>query len=82
MRCLKFDNQEKAALRALDDFTIAGDGETATVEGRMEVTIIRPAIHGGNFWVTFTLPSGKQLNPMILSRAELLELAGIKQEAD
>jgi hypothetical protein len=29
MRCMQFDTQDQAALRALDDFTISADGETA-----------------------------------------------------
>ena len=28
-----FDDQDKAALRALDDFAISADGKTATVAG-------------------------------------------------
>ena len=40
-RCLRLDDRDKAALRALaDDFTISADGETATVAGEMEVAIV------------------------------------------
>ena len=34
---MRFDDQDKPALRALDDFTISADGETATVAGEMEI---------------------------------------------
>ena len=46
-RCMRFDGRDKAALRALDDFTISADGETATVTGEMELEIVRPADAGG-----------------------------------
>ena len=61
-RCMRFDEQDKRALRALDsDFTISADGETATVTGEMEVKIIRPADDGGNqFWLTIQLPGGEE----------------------
>ena len=46
-RHMRLDDQDKRALRALDsDFVISADGETATVTGEMEVTIIRPADDG------------------------------------
>jgi hypothetical protein len=40
---MQLDAQDKATLRALDDFTISADDETATIAGEMEVTIVRPA---------------------------------------
>jgi hypothetical protein len=30
---MRFDDQDRAALRALDDFTISADGEIASVAG-------------------------------------------------
>jgi len=67
-RCLRFDAQDKAVLRALDsDFKISADGETATVVGEMEVVIVRPADDGGaRFWLT------------IRRRAQLLEQIDIE----
>jgi hypothetical protein len=47
MRCMQLDTQDQAALRALDDFTISADGETATVVGEMEVVVVRPADDDG-----------------------------------
>ena len=48
-RCMRFDEQDKRALRALDsDFTISTDGETATVAGEMEIEIVRLAHDGGD----------------------------------
>jgi hypothetical protein len=41
-RCMRFDEQDKRALRALDEFNISADGETATVTGEMAVTVVRP----------------------------------------
>ena len=63
-RCTRFDDQDKAALRALDDdFTISTDGETAMVVGEMEVEIVRPADDGGaRFWLTIKFPSGETLD--------------------
>ena len=47
-RCRRFNEQDRAALRALDDFTISADGETATVAGEMEIEIVRLAHDGGD----------------------------------
>ena len=56
-----FRSQDKAALRALDDFTISADGETATVAGEMEIEIVRVAHDGGDrLWLTITLPGGEE----------------------
>jgi hypothetical protein len=44
---MRLDDQDKAALRALDEFTISADGETATVAGEMEVCVVRPADDDG-----------------------------------
>jgi hypothetical protein len=76
-RCLRFDAQDKAVLRALDDFTISADGETATVAGEMEIKVVRP--DGDQFWLTITLPGGEELDVRI-RRAQLLERLDI--EAD
>ena len=60
-RCMRFDDQDKAALRALDDFTISADGETATVAGEMEIEIVRLAHDGGDrLRLTITLPGGEE----------------------
>ena len=78
---IRFDDRDKAALRALDDdFTISADGETATVAGEMEVVIVRPADDGGaRFWLTIRFPSGETLDVRI-RRAQLLEQPDV--EAD
>ena len=60
-RCMRFDDQDKAALRALDDFMISADGETATAAGEMEIEIVRVAHDGGDrLWLTITLPGGEE----------------------
>ena len=66
-RCLRLDDQDKAALRSLDtDFVISADGETATVTGEMEVEIVRPADDGGaRLWLTLKFPSGETLDVRI-----------------
>ena len=73
-RHIRFDDQDKRALRALDnDFTISTDGETATVGGEMEVVIVRPPDDGGaRFWLTIRLPGGEELDVQI-ARAQLLQ---------
>jgi hypothetical protein len=78
---MKFDAQDQAALRALDnDFTISADGETATVTGEMEIEIIRPAHDGGDqFWLTIRLPGDEKLD-VIIRRAQLLQQLDV--EAD
>ena len=65
-RC-RLDAQDRAALRALDDgFVISADGETATVTGEMEITVVRPADDGGaRFWLTIRFPSGEELDVRI-----------------
>ena len=66
-RCLQLDDQDRAALRKLDDdFAITADGETATVAGEMEVEIVRPADDGGDrFWLTIRFPGGEELDVRI-----------------
>ena len=78
-RCMQFDDQDRAALRALDDdFVISADGEVATVAGEMEVKIIRPADDGGTqFWLTIQLPGGEELDVRI-RRTQLLEQLDIE----
>jgi hypothetical protein len=59
--CLRFDAQDKRALRALDDtFTISADCETARITGEMEVEVVRPADDDGGARLRLTLkfPSG------------------------
>ena len=79
-RCMRFDDQDRAALRALDDFAISRDGEIATVAGDMKVELVRPADDGGGrLWLTIRLPGGEDLNVRI-QRTGLLQQCGI--EAD
>jgi hypothetical protein len=80
VQCMRFDNQDRAALRALDDFTITSNGEIAKVVGEMEVTVVRPAHDGGDqFWLTIKFASDETLDVRI-RRAQLLEQLDI--EAD
>ena len=74
---LQFDDQDKAALHALDnDFTISSDGETATVTGEMQVELIRLA-DGNRFKLTITFPNGEPLEVRI-ARAQLLQELGVE----
>jgi hypothetical protein len=78
--CMKFDDQDKMALRTLDDFTISADGVTATIRGEMKVEFARVAFDGGSLlYLTITLPGGEELF-VIMPHADLLRAAGI--EAD
>ena len=56
---MRFDDQDRAALRALDDFAISADGETATVAGEMKVELVRPADDGGQFGSRSGCPAAK-----------------------
>ena len=77
-RRMRFDDQDRAALRALDDFTISADGEIATVAGEMKVEVFRPAYDGGaRLWLTIRLPGGEDLNVRI-QRAQLLQQLDIE----
>ena len=77
-RCMRFNEQDRAALRALDDFTISADGETATVAGEMEIEIVRVAHDGGDrLWLTITLPGGEEFAVRVF-RSALLKAAGIE----
>ena len=58
-RCMRFDDQDRAALRALDDFAISRDGEIATVAGDMKVELVRPADDGGGRLGGRPLPQGR-----------------------
>jgi hypothetical protein len=84
-RCMKFDDQDRTALRALDDFTIAPispDGEVATVKGEMKVEFARLAYDGGSqLYLTITLPSGEEFEVMI-ARVDLLRAAGIDADGE
>jgi hypothetical protein len=77
-RC-RLDDQDRAALRALDsDFAISTDGERAVISGEMEVEIVRPADDGGaRFRLTITFPNGEELEVRI-ARAQLLEQLDIE----
>ena len=57
-------------LRALADFIISDDGETATVAGEMEVEIVRPT--DDQLCVTVTFPSDETLT-MRFMRTQLLQ---------
>jgi hypothetical protein len=71
-RCV-LDDQDKAALRALEDFTISADGETAMVGGEMEVVVTRPVDDDGTrFLLTIRFPGGQTLDVRI-ARVQLLE---------
>jgi hypothetical protein len=76
---MKFDDQDKAALRKLDnDFTITPDGEGATIAGEMEICVVRLADDDGNrFLLTLTFPNGEELE-VRMSRAQLLEQLDIE----
>jgi hypothetical protein len=81
-RCMRFDDQDKAALRELDDFTISADGETATVAGEMEIEIVRLAHDGGDrLWLTITLPGGEEFAVRVF-RSALLEAVGIEADEE
>jgi hypothetical protein len=75
---MRLDAQDNAALRALDDdFTINADGETAVINGEMEIVLVRPA--DDRFQLTLKFPSGETLDVRI-RRAQLLEQLDV--EAD
>jgi hypothetical protein len=77
---IQLDDQDKAALRALDAFTVDADGETASVVGEMEVVVVRPADNdGARFLLTLRFPSGEELEVRI-ARTQLLEQLGINHE--
>jgi hypothetical protein len=77
---MRLDDQDKAVLRALDDFTISADGETATIEGEMKVTMVRPAADDGARFFTYApISSGEELEVRI-ARTQLLEQLGINHE--
>jgi hypothetical protein len=70
-RCV-LDDRDRAALRALEDFAISSDGETATVAGEMEITVTRPVDDDGTrFLLTIRFPGGGTLDVRI-ARAQLL----------
>jgi hypothetical protein len=79
MRCMQLDNQDKAALRALDaDFTVDANGEAAKITGEMQVIIIRPADNdGAQLLLTIVFPGG-ELFDVRLGRAQLLQQLGIE----
>jgi hypothetical protein len=81
MRCMQLDNQDKAALRALDaDFAVDADGEIAKVTGKMEVEIIRPADNdGAQLLLTIVFPGGERFD-VRLRRAQLLEQLNIEDD--
>ena len=61
-RHLRFDAQDRAALRAFNsDFTISADGKRAVISGEMEIVVVRPA-NGDRYWLRFEFPNGEELN--------------------
>jgi hypothetical protein len=80
-RYMRLDDQDKAALRKLDNnFEFNIDGERAVISGEMEVEIVRPANDGGaRLWLTITFPNNETLDVRI-ARSQLLEQLEI--EAD
>jgi hypothetical protein len=77
MRCMKFDDRDGRALRALD-FSISDDGEVAKFEGEMRIDIIRP-VNSDRLWVAITLPAGESLR-FLMPCADLSEAAGIDDD--
>jgi hypothetical protein len=74
-RCV-LDDRDRAALRALDDFTISAEGESATIAGEMEIMVARPVDDDGTrFLLTIRFPGGGTLDVRI-ARAQLLEQLG------
>jgi hypothetical protein len=74
---VQLDDRDKRALRALDDFTISADGETATIVGEMKVAIVRPA--DDRFCLTISFPSGETLDVRIM-RDQLLQQLGVETD--
>jgi hypothetical protein len=70
---MKFDTQDKAALRALDTgFVLSADGETATVAGEMEVEIVRFTSDGvDQFRLRFKFPNNEL--DVKIRRSQLLQ---------
>jgi hypothetical protein len=78
MRCMQLDNQDQAALRALDDFTISADGEIASIKGEMKVEVVRPADDdGARFLLSIEFPNGEKLDVRI-ARTQLLQQLGVE----
>jgi hypothetical protein len=79
-RHIRFDDQDKRALAALDaDFAISADGEVAAVSGQMEVEIVRLAGDGGDrFRLRIRFP-GEELDIKI-GRAQLLEQLNVRDD--
>jgi len=75
-RCLRLDDQDRAALRKLDhDFVISADGETATVSGEVEVAAVR--LDDDRFRLTIRFPHNETLDVRI-ARAQLLQELGVE----
>jgi hypothetical protein len=81
VKFMNFDDQDKAALRSLGEFTIDddGNGETATIEGEMKVEFLRS--DSGAIWVSITLPRGGTLQ-VTMKRWQFLEAGGIDEDED
>ena len=79
-RCLRLDDQDRTALRKLDDFVFSSDGETARVAGEMEVEVVRlTSDDGSRLCLTITFPNNETLD-VRFARAQLFEQLEI--EAD
>jgi hypothetical protein len=73
-KCMPFDEQDRAALRKLDDdFAIDASGERAVIVGEMEVEIVRFTSDGvEQFRLRFKFPNDELLDVKI-RRVQLLE---------
>jgi hypothetical protein len=74
---MQLNDQDKRALRALDDDFKISDNETATITGEMQVVVTRPA--DDRFWLKIKFPSGETLDIRV-ARTQLLQELGV--EAD
>ena len=72
---MKLNEQDRAALRALADFVIDDDGESAVAAGEMEVVVTRAA--DDTLRLLVKLPGSKELDVQ-LSRGRLLQELNIK----
>ena len=77
MRCMQFDDHDKAALRALG-FTITEDGEVAQITGKMWIELVRPADRD-RLSLSITLPTGPTLDVM-MPRDLLLDAVGVEED--
>lgn len=74
MKCMKFDDQDKEALRALSsEVTFSKDGEVATFAGEVKIDFLRPAQSGNSIiFLTIMFPGGETLD-LTMTHDKLLE---------